>query len=527
VRVRVLGSLTVTDAAGRPAAAGTLPRRARQVLGVLAARHDRLQSKDALADAVWADALPGNHVATLEHYVSLLRRRLQPGVRAADSFLVTRSGGYLFDTGRAALDLADLRERVRLLDGGAAPAAAYQDIVALTEQPAFPEDAYADWAEAVRVEARAARFTALVHLADSARATEPARALRLARQAVELDPYAERAYQVAIAAALDLGRPDEAQRLFDRCRASLAADLGVAPSPGTVRLADAIHAAREPRPVATDRPVFVGRDVETALVLGDAPAPVVHVVGPAGAGKTALLEQLRRVAPHRVGLGHAPGGSAQLRLSWLRSALAALGVDPPAGDGGVGDGGVGDGGVGDGPLDHAGLARIAAALDRPEPVVLAVDEADNLDATSVDELAWLVRNRPGLRVVLAYRYPSAVADRPLAALGSPLVLRLEPLTAAELAPLGGADLAARTGGPTLRCCAVLGPLLPAELATLLDATPAEVVDCVDRLVHAHLLVEQSDGRLRHRASLVAEAVAGQVSAAAASRLRDRLGTSAG
>ena len=73
VRIRVLGRLAV-DGADR---ADTLPRRARQVLGVLAARHDRLQTKDALADAVWGDDLPGNHVAALEQYVSLLRRTLE------------------------------------------------------------------------------------------------------------------------------------------------------------------------------------------------------------------------------------------------------------------------------------------------------------------------------------------------------------------------------------------------------------------------------------------------------------------
>src|SRR3954454_6107779 len=106
MRVTVLGQLTVTDDDGAVLPAGELPRRARQVLAVLAARHGRIQSKDALADAVWGDELPGNHVAALEHYVSVLRRRLQPGQPTADSFIVTRAGGYLFSTMRTGLDLA-------------------------------------------------------------------------------------------------------------------------------------------------------------------------------------------------------------------------------------------------------------------------------------------------------------------------------------------------------------------------------------------------------------------------------------
>src|SRR5690242_15838595 len=101
LRVSVLGQLTVVDSAGGVLPAGELPRRARQVLAVLAARHDRIQSKDALADAVWGEDLPGNHAGALEHYVSVIRRRLQPAGSPANWFIVTRSGGYLFDTSRA------------------------------------------------------------------------------------------------------------------------------------------------------------------------------------------------------------------------------------------------------------------------------------------------------------------------------------------------------------------------------------------------------------------------------------------
>jgi DNA-binding SARP family transcriptional activator len=530
MRVQVLGGLVVTGDDGVVLPADGLPRRARQVLGVLAARHDRIQAKDALGDAVWGAELPGNHHAALEHYVSLLRRRLQPGVPAAAAFIVTRAGGYLFDTGRAALDLAELRDLVRRIEDGAD----LHGEVLRRAGEAFCEDPYAEWAEPVRAEVRAARLVALLHLAELARRNgEPARAGRLAAEAVELDPYAERAYQAAIGAARDLGRPDEARRWYERCRRILAEDLGIEPSPRTRELV----AAPEPAPAGAG-PGFAGRAAETAVVLGDAPAPVVHIVGPAGAGKSAFLAQLRRVAPRRVGLGWAGGGTP--RLGWLRTAAVDLGIDGPDGDAA---------------LSRADLEALAAALDRPEPAVLAIDDADALDATSVAELSWLVRHRPGLRVVLAYRYPSVLADRPLAALGSPLVLRLAPLTAAELgAPVdasGGIPaLLAAAGLPepvahaaavqiardrtrwmpdlawqVLRWCATLGPLRLTELYLLLDdadAQVAELVDCVDRLVHAHLLAEDPDGRIRHRAGLLADAIAAQVSAAAGRRLRDRL-----
>src|SRR3954462_3268487 len=148
MRVRVFGQLTVTDDAGALLPAGDLPRRARQVLAVLAARHGRIQSKDALADAVWGTELPGNHAAAREPYVSVLRRRLQPQGNPSSWFIVTRSGGYLFDTSRAVLDLAEVRGQIRNLDAlppdSTARLKAHEQILDLARELPFPEDPYAD-----------------------------------------------------------------------------------------------------------------------------------------------------------------------------------------------------------------------------------------------------------------------------------------------------------------------------------------------------------------------------------------------
>ena len=182
----------VTDGGGSVLPAGDLPRRARQVLAVLAARHDRIQSKDALADAVWGTELPGNHVATLEHYVSMIRRRLQPAGNVACWFIVTRGGGYLFDTGRAALDLAELRGQIRSLDAlapdGPERLAVHSSILALARQLPFPEDPYADWAEPARTEVQLATVDALLALAAAALPDDPPRSMRLAQEAIGLSP---------------------------------------------------------------------------------------------------------------------------------------------------------------------------------------------------------------------------------------------------------------------------------------------------------------------------------------------------
>jgi DNA-binding SARP family transcriptional activator len=567
MRVSVLGQLTVTGDHGEPLPAGELPRRARQVLAVLAARHDRIQSKDALADSVWGDDLPGNHVAALEHYVSVIRRRLQPDGSSANWFIVTRSGGYLFDTTRAGLDLADLRTLIRRLDaptpGSPERLAVHADILALARQLPFPEDPYAEWAEPVRTEVQIAAVNALLQHASATLCDDPARSLRLAQEAIELNPFLESGYRAAMTAAIAMDRQDDALRIFERCRQLLDEELGVAPSADLVCLQREVLATRTApaeRPViAAARPApvpaapserFLGRITELRLLLEPDPPPVVHIVGPSGSGKSAFLAELERHAPGRVGIGHGASSVGVLRHAWLRAVLTDLGAPAEVLA-------VVDAAGPEQPLLRPDLEVIGTALDGPEPIFVAIDDAADLDAASVAELSWLGRHCPALRIVLTYCYPSEIAERPLSGLGSPVVLRLEPLSDEDLAVLGDKDLAERTGGipalvgaalrPTevshavamqiarqrtrwmpdpsweiLRLCAVLGPLSVGELSTLTGYPLPELLTCVDHLVHAHLLTENEDGRVRHRSSLTSAAVSGQVSAASARYLRRRL-----
>ncbi|GGM08876.1 hypothetical protein GCM10007977_007510 [Dactylosporangium sucinum] len=596
--MRVLGRIEVVERLGdgpgpaRRVTGDDLPRRARQVLGVLAARHDRVQSKDALADAVWGEDLPGNHAAALEHYVSVLRRTLQPGVPTARSFIVTRAGGYLFATDRARLDLAELRTAVRLAEAQPGRADVRELIVRLAVDLPFGEDEYAEWAAPARAEVRAAVVGALLDLAEAEAATgaDPARVQRLARDAIELEPFAERAYRMGMRASAALGRPDEVVRWYDQCRRALDQELGIAPSAETAALlaqlrdnpapvhdrrrgdrrrpvpapapepegmrgpADAGRLAvvrelptvpapseRAPhRPPSSEaeshRPAssFLGREAELR-VLAHGPG-IVHVVGPAGAGKSAALGRLRETERATVGLGKGPGPGGALRLGWLRTVLRQLHAPADA----VLDAAMAE-------RRHLTPGELDDIAERIEGKTVAVDDAEHLDADSVAELRWL-RER-GVRVVVSYRYPSGIAGRPLGELGADLVLRLAPLGAAELDPAtlersGGIPALVEPGPAAeeaamhlarqrtrwmppaaweiLRLTAALGSLRVEQVAAVGGFDVDEVLAAVDQLVHAHLLAEGPGGHVRHRSGLVRNAVAAQISAAHGHQLRTRL-----
>ncbi|MFG2039576.1 BTAD domain-containing putative transcriptional regulator [Dactylosporangium sp. NPDC048998] len=193
---------------------------------------------------------------------------------------------------------------------------------------------------------------------------DPARARRLAREAIDLEPYAERAYRAAMRAAAAQGRAGEVIRWYDRCHRALTDELGVGPSPETTALRDRLLSGLETGPPAFDRRRGDRRKAARPEPTGDAPparlavvkdlsAPpmagaggfagrqaelgalakgpgVVHVVGPAGAGKSALLGRLRELQPDRVGLGRGPGPGGALRLGWLRTVLYQLGAPADA-----------------------------------------------------------------------------------------------------------------------------------------------------------------------------------------------------
>src|SRR3954453_11401093 len=89
----ILGSLSATLDGDTVSLGG---RRQRAVLAVLLLARGQLVSTERLLDALWDGAPPPSGAASLQSYVSHLRRALEPdrAARAPSQVLVSRGSGY-------------------------------------------------------------------------------------------------------------------------------------------------------------------------------------------------------------------------------------------------------------------------------------------------------------------------------------------------------------------------------------------------------------------------------------------------
>ncbi|MFT3662316.1 MAG: BTAD domain-containing putative transcriptional regulator [Gordonia sp. (in: high G+C Gram-positive bacteria)] len=305
ITLRVLGPTGVLVGGVERHPGGPMPR---ALLARLIVAHGETVSAQTLIDELWHGDPPTSASSTLQSYVSMLRRILEPAHgRGAPTVLVRRGPGYALDPRGLELD-ADLfvtgvRRARELLGAGdpAAAAAVLDRALALWHGPAYADVCAWPFAvtEAARLDtlragAREDRLGALIDLGD-----HEAAAAGLAELTAH-DPLRERAWELLALAHYRAGRQGEALATIDAARRVLADELGADPGPALTSLhrrllvqdPDLLGASPAPAPIrrrSIPAPVtsFIGRhrDLER---LGDLLTRhrLVTVTGPGGIGKT-------------------------------------------------------------------------------------------------------------------------------------------------------------------------------------------------------------------------------------------------
>ncbi|QUX26677.1 AAA family ATPase [Nocardiopsis akebiae] len=321
VSFRVLGPLEAVGAHGPLALKG--PRH-RAVLARLLVAEGRAVPVDRLVDDLWEVPAEGS-VAAVRTFVSALRRSLEPDrpARRPARLLVTAPPGYAL---RADPEAVDARRFAGSVARGGAllaedrPGAALdglEEALGWWRGPAYAEFAAYPWARAEADRLEGLRLLAVERHAEALLALGRAGDAVPALEAHALaHPLRENAWRQWALALYRSGRQGDALAALRRARRTLAEELGVDPGPELRRLeADVLAQAPHltPRAAATVLPAravgapdpvrrpFVGRTRELELLEGaaasaapHAPARVALVSGDAGAGKTALAEELAR-----------------------------------------------------------------------------------------------------------------------------------------------------------------------------------------------------------------------------------------
>jgi predicted ATPase/DNA-binding SARP family transcriptional activator len=375
----VLGTTEVEADGVRVELGGPLPRR---LVAALLAAEGWPVSEDALTEAVWGAEAPASPAASLQAYVSRLRRQLgrQSLERAGDGYRLA------VDDSDAARFVAEVRRGRELLDDERPGEAmrAFDTALARWRGEAFadlPDTHARTRLNELRAVAVEERLAARIAAGDAPGAVAELTA------AVEAEPYRERRWELLILALYRGGRQADALAALRRVRARLTDELGIDPGPALQELEGRLL-AQDPRLLLPDRPAtavrplshFFGRSGElSTLAELIATSRLVTLVGPGGAGKTRLaVEFAADRQPWFVRLADVT--DAELVAAAVAAATGVRGSTADA---------------------------IATALaDRPG--LLLLDNCEHLVAAAAELALELLARCPGLRVLATSREPLGV-----------------------------------------------------------------------------------------------------------------------
>lgn len=234
INVSLFGETRVTDGDRRLGPRDLAGVKPRQVLEYLALNLGQPVSKSRLVDVLWPDGAPDGAIPTLEAYVSVLRRAIQPKTPARQSVIRTIHGGYCLDADAVTVDLHEFNRLLQDAASSGTPCAVLRTALTLAEGELLASEGDATWAEHARADVRhdlvqACTLAALRALA----AGDHEDAITSARRVLAMDPYAEEAARCLVEALWRAGRRGEALREYDRLRTTLVEELGIEPSAPT------------------------------------------------------------------------------------------------------------------------------------------------------------------------------------------------------------------------------------------------------------------------------------------------------
>ncbi len=290
----------------------------RAVLALLLVNANQPMTADQMIDALWGESPPASATATLQAYISNLRKVLEPDrVRRGPASILQKNGaGYQISVEDDRLDSLQFERLVaeaeRLTDSDPRGALALvSEALDLWRGPALADFRYEDFA---RVESM--RLDEMRHAAVEMRVGaelalgETLRAIPELESLVASNPLREKLWEYLMIALYRSGRQAEALRAYRRCE-SVLGEMGIIPGPALRDLEQSIleqdpdltvGKRLAPPKKPSQEQVLVGRSAEMDLFIASLEeaqagrASLILVEGQPGIGKTRLMEAFEEVA---------------------------------------------------------------------------------------------------------------------------------------------------------------------------------------------------------------------------------------
>lgn len=467
LRISLLGAFKVERAGQHLSGDEWRGRQLRTILKILAARAGEFVSAEQLIEQIWPGEDPANARRNLHVRLSQLRHALFPS--DPNAYIQTLENGYILTLNTACqVDVNAFQQAVEqgctFLENGEMEQAirSFETARNVYQGDFLVEDLYEDWTYLLRERLREQHLEMLTDLSECyAQQGRYRRAIAFCRQVLDADPCREAVYVRLMLYYYYSGEQDQALQVYENCKLTLLRELQVQPLPSTEFLVEQIRSGRlwavegAPRypppmiegrlfsvPLSLGHTPFVGRQAEYSWLVErwrQMKAGILWIEGEAGIGKTRLVSEFLGYAetqgetilhvrgvqdqalpytPWIAALKAVPG--LQQKVSQCGSFAAVLedlfnepSYPPP-----------------DQPISHAAppalerhrLFEAIQALLRvgfPKGLILAVDDAHQMDQPSLDLLVFLARR---WIAVLTCRSEETPPDHPLRQIVQPLRL---------------------------------------------------------------------------------------------------------
>jgi len=436
LRIRLLGNLAASYD-GVAVDLGGPQQRA--VLAMLVLYRDRGLSDDRIVEYLWDDQPPARALPTLQAYISHLRRRLEPQAAAGSrSGVIVRQGrGYAVRLPVDAVDAWRFEQLLAPVNDDAERVRRLTEALALWRGTPLAEYAHLGWAQAeisrleeMRSVARELVAAARVDRGDAAVMVAELEAM------VGEEPLREERWRLLALALYRANRQGDALNALRRARQTFADELGIDPGPALRGLEADILAQSpalsasvptppplSPAPAAVsattpatpdddgtdliDRTRELARITQAIADLNGGRSTRLIVEGPAGIGKTRLLDELRRrAAAHSLRVLAARG--SQLEQSFGYGVVRQL-LEPAVSEELLQGAAAPARAVFDLAVEQVegslavlhGLYSLTARLAADAPMVLSIDNIQWVDGPSLRFLNYFARRMDGLPVLVA------------------------------------------------------------------------------------------------------------------------------